>query len=229
MSKLSSILLCALIAASFCITMTTAIVHGSMDFNGDDDDDHSGEAVGARIVTCAGCRLNSLPKVRSFIENEAKSYPAVYVDYIHSRDPELQFLDKHRRVISTHDLAPLSVLQIVQLLNNNNIHTWTPAPVYEAPEFHETDFCVAFRQTGECSPFGPREPQFDSPCLTFIEELRSGVCECQNGQPNVELPCGHEADTCDSLCTPAHVHKTQQEEAAAGTAIPPIPEPEEDL
>ncbi len=188
-----------------------------------DEDDGVFEVVGARIVTCAACRLNSLPRVRSFIENEAQSYPALYIEYVNGKDPELQFLDKHRRVVSTHDLSPLSPLQIVQLLNNNDIHTWTGAPTYEAPEFQETDYCVAFRQTGGCSPKGPREPQFDAPCLAYIEESRSGICQCKNGKDSVELPCGHDADTCDNICTPADAVRTEDP-----SLIPQFPEVEED-
>jgi len=222
-----AILLFCTIASSIASVFINAEVHGGNDYVADEEDGEVFEVVGARIVTCAGCRLNSLPKVRGFIENEAASYPALYVEYVHSKDPELHFLDKHRRVVSTHDLSPLSGLQIVQLLNNNNIHTWTPEPKYEAPEFHETEYCVAFRQTAQCNPLGPREPQFDSPCLSFIEESRSGICQCKKGQPDVELACGHEADTCDSFCTPDGALKG--DEHSASHSIPPVPEPNDDL
>lgn len=197
----SCIVLALVLLTSSCVSAQSRGVHG---------DDESFTVVGARVVTCMGCRLNSLPRIRSFLENEARSYPALSIDYHHGKDPELQFLDKHRRVVSTYDMAPLSPLQIAQLLNNNGIHTWTPAPVYAAPEFHETKHCVAFRQTGECSPLGPREPTGDAPCLAIIDEMRSGICECKGeGKKNIELACGHEAETCDKLCDPNGEHSDE--------------------
>src|SRR3989338_8183914 len=131
------LLLLALLAVNthqFFFVSATGTIDGASDYQADEEDGVSFDVVGARVITCAACRLNSLPRVRSFLENEAKSYPALTVEYINGKDPELQLLDKHRRIVSTHDLAPMSPLQIVQLLNNNDIHTWTPAPRFEAPE-----------------------------------------------------------------------------------------------
>lgn len=58
--------------------------------------------------------------------------------------------------------------------------------------------CSAWRQTGECSATGPREPYNDKDCTTPIDSGWSGFCECSNG--TVPADCGHAVDTCDSAC-----------------------------
>jgi hypothetical protein len=158
---------------------------------------------GVRIITCDGCRLNSLPRVRAFLENDARAYPAVEIEYISGQDPELQFLDIHRRVVAAHDISPLNERGIAELLEENGVFTWTPVPSYEDPVFMATTHCKAFRQTAHCDPDGPREQAGDASCLMMIQPGRSGYCQCSNGQENVMLPCGHEAWSCDKFCDPS--------------------------
>ena len=42
--------------------------------------------------------------------------------------------------------------------------------------------CLGWKQTGGCSPHGPREPQYDKGCATTIESGWSGFCDCGNGR-----------------------------------------------
>jgi hypothetical protein len=137
--------------------------------------------------------------VKNFLQNEALKYNSITVEWIGGRAPELFFLDKHKRVVSTHDLSPFDEEQIHQLLNQNGIFTHTPAPTYAAPSFAPTANCVAWRQTGDCDPAGPREELADESCGTTITNGRSGYCECR-GKPNLEYVCDHAEFTCDSVC-----------------------------
>ncbi|MFT3924567.1 MAG: hypothetical protein QM778_18655 [Myxococcales bacterium] len=58
--------------------------------------------------------------------------------------------------------------------------------------------CVAWRQTGQCSGAGPREPQNDLSCGSLVEAWRSGFCECASGV--VLADCGHADTTCEAVC-----------------------------
>ncbi|CAE7941823.1 unnamed protein product, partial [Symbiodinium sp. KB8] len=42
-----------------------------------------------------------------------------------------------------------------------------------------TKLCVAWRQTGACSPTGPLEPGSDKPCTEIIARGASGFCQCE--------------------------------------------------
>mmetsp|Transcript_12930 Transcript_12930/g.32326 ORF Transcript_12930/g.32326 Transcript_12930/m.32326 type:complete len:459 (-) Transcript_12930:53-1429(-) len=65
--------------------------------------------------------------------------------------------------------------------------------------------CVMWRQTGACSPDGPREPQNDKTCDQKIAVDASGYCEC-GGDRRVQNPgCAHgttnlEPFTCREAC-----------------------------
>ena len=62
-----------------------------------------------------------------------------------------------------------------------------------------------WRQTGDCQPDGPREPENDRNCDEHIE-YESGFCECRNGQKAMkkgcELPYYNDVnyDTCQEAC-----------------------------
>ena len=62
--------------------------------------------------------------------------------------------------------------------------------------------CVKWRQTGECSPDGPREPIKDQRCYRVIDDGWSGYCECDNGRKMMEKGCEiGDFSTCDEACT----------------------------
>jgi hypothetical protein len=60
--------------------------------------------------------------------------------------------------------------------------------------------CVAWRQTGNCDPNGPREPTHDQSCTTTIPFPSSGYCECFGGRKASATGCGHPAFTCAKAC-----------------------------
>ena len=61
--------------------------------------------------------------------------------------------------------------------------------------------CVKWRQTGACSPDGPREPENDKECDEYIQKSDSGFCECINGQKVMQKGCNKKGyDTCKIAC-----------------------------
>ena len=67
--------------------------------------------------------------------------------------------------------------------------------------FNITGNCNAWRQTGKCSPDGPREPHHDKDCLAEIYYGMSGYCECAD--ETVRMRKGCEAGlwaTCFEAC-----------------------------
>ena len=56
--------------------------------------------------------------------------------------------------------------------------------------------CVGWRQTGQCDPHGPREPDLDRPCSSTVDGDRSGYCECGLGRKLLKVGC-KEADSPD--------------------------------
>ena len=64
--------------------------------------------------------------------------------------------------------------------------------------------CVSWRQTGGCSPTGPREPDADQSCAAVIHSGASGYCECESGRRVQESDCDHETFRCDNACTGAN-------------------------
>ena len=68
--------------------------------------------------------------------------------------------------------------------------------------------CIAFRQTGDCSSTGLRQPHGDKSCATTVPcvvgSCPSGYCECRDGliKGNVTCTAGqHSAFTCSDVCT----------------------------
>ena len=62
--------------------------------------------------------------------------------------------------------------------------------------------CCGWRQTGGCSPDGPREPNLDKPCSSTIADGSSGYCECRHGRKMLEKNCEKgDYSTCDEACT----------------------------
>ena len=60
--------------------------------------------------------------------------------------------------------------------------------------------CVRWRQTGGCSPDGPREPGGDRGCKSTVPPGASGFCECENGRRAGFSTCDHEGFTCYDVC-----------------------------
>jgi hypothetical protein len=60
--------------------------------------------------------------------------------------------------------------------------------------------CVMWRQTGDCSANGYRQPNNDLPCSAIINKQRSGYCECVGGVNTMRVACGHAPFTCETVC-----------------------------
>ena len=156
--------------------------------------------VGAKIVTCDGCLLNRLPRLRDFINDEVKRYPAVEVEFVPGHNPELKFLSLSRRVLSTHAMTSMTNRAIEELLQSKGLHTWTPRPRYIPAAILATAHCSAWRQTAGCDPDGQREPDDDDSCYRTIAPGRSGYCECL-GRDDALFTCDHRPLTCEDICT----------------------------
>lgn len=66
--------------------------------------------------------------------------------------------------------------------------------------------CVKWRQTGGCSPKGPRENHGDKSCDAVIEIGASGYCQCGSGSEKVRaraVSCDHRPITCATECLQA--------------------------
>eukprot|EP00759_Apiculatamorpha_spiralis_P015752 PhF_6_TR22323/c0_g1_i2/m.31599 len=59
--------------------------------------------------------------------------------------------------------------------------------------------CRGWRQTGRCSPTGPRESSGDKPCSAWISDGSSGYCDCTDGKKAL-VGCNHESFTCEFVC-----------------------------
>lgn len=70
----------------------------------------------AEIVTCPACRLNALPKVKSFVHGAAKLFaPQLTVKFEFGRDPHLHLYNNGKQVEDI-DLAPLDGATIMKRL-----------------------------------------------------------------------------------------------------------------
>ena len=63
--------------------------------------------------------------------------------------------------------------------------------------------CVGWRQTGGCTPEGPRESDADRRCGDEVPAGASGYCECAGGARAAPSDCQHEAFTCADMCAAA--------------------------
>eukprot|EP01065_Artemidia_motanka_P021422 TRINITY_DN2559_c0_g1_i1.p2 TRINITY_DN2559_c0_g1~~TRINITY_DN2559_c0_g1_i1.p2 ORF type:complete len:666 (+),score=298.20 TRINITY_DN2559_c0_g1_i1:96-2000(+) len=68
-----------------------------------------------------------------------------------------------------------------------------------AVENQPVPVCAGWRQTGGCSPTGPRESDKDKGCADVIPDGQSGYCECEGGRKE-EFECSHAALTCQHTC-----------------------------
>jgi hypothetical protein len=62
------------------------------------------------------------------------------------------------------------------------------------------DVCEGWRQTGGCSPHGPREAGSDRGCGDEVPAGASGYCECHDGTRARESDCDHGIFTCGEAC-----------------------------
>ena len=60
--------------------------------------------------------------------------------------------------------------------------------------------CISWRQTGECSPNGKRQPQQDVGCDKIVRNGWSGYCECDSGVRAGETVCEHQPFKCVDKC-----------------------------
>lgn len=95
----------------------------------------------------------------------------------------------------------------------------------------ETEHCIAWRQTGGCSPEGPREPERDLPCSSLVPEDSSGWCHCklpgESSLYTTELRqaalsvCGHASFTCADMCREASSAQDSGPKASTGGEVDP--------
>ena len=77
--------------------------------------------VRAEIITCPACRLNSLPKVKTFVHGDAKLFPKLKITFEFGHDPYLYMYDANGKTVSATDLAPLDGGGIMKQLYKNGI------------------------------------------------------------------------------------------------------------
>ncbi len=163
--------------------------------------------------------------MKSFLQTEAPQFPALEIDYVPGRSPEMQFLDTHKNVLETIDIAEMNSNGIRQALLRHGITTDTPRPTFTPPDIPATTSCLAWRQTGGCDPDGPREEFADLPCGTVIELGRSGYCECKSGR-KIGFPCTHRELVCEELCSGrASVADNNEQQDGPVTAEEDVPPP----
>lgn len=162
----------------------------------------NGEVVGARIVTCKECKLNRLPEVRRFIQEELPRYSALEVKYVRGKSPTMVFLEETTREASLVDLSDHSVASITALLSAQGITKSSPKPQYSHPlTIKKTKVCKAWRETRDCDPDGLREPQLDRHCKDEVPTGHSGYCQCRGDDKQiVRFNCKHRTIRCEQLC-----------------------------
>eukprot|EP00759_Apiculatamorpha_spiralis_P007656 PhF_6_TR14895/c0_g1_i2/m.23229 len=159
----------------------------------------STHVVGARIESCTGCRLDRLPKLKTFLKTKIHNYPAVDLVWIGAKDPEIIFLDKFKRKVSHHDLAHYDEAGLERLLEEHGITTSTPKPTYDKQPIAPTPHCHFWIQTEGCDPHGKPEEGERRSCHDHIEDGWSGYCECGDGR-RYNVGCKHDVFTCETVC-----------------------------
>ena len=125
---------------------------------------------------------------------EYESYPSVHAALLYlAREHDLY--GKGAAQMALVDMVMAHVAQA-----SRRYERMVYADGIEAPELPQSDSCVSWRQTEECSASGPRQPISDRPCKSVVEEGWSGYCECQNGRKVKEVGCGHESFSCQEAC-----------------------------
>jgi len=82
--------------------------------------------VGARFESCAGCRLNKLPKLRNFLQKQAILYPKVEVKYIPGVDPRVVFLNSNGDEVERQTIAHLDETQLHTMLESKGFQKTNP-------------------------------------------------------------------------------------------------------
>ena len=174
--------------------------------------------------------MNRLPLVKNFLQTEAALFPALVIDYVPGRSPELIFLDKHQRTIETVDIAEMDSNGIRGELLRHGISQDTPAATFVPIAIEATETCIAWRQTAGCDPDGPREIMADDSCMKTIDNGRSGFCECKD-TPRIGFPCTHRDFTCEELCSNTEANGGNVDDKAEAPGVPQadeVPPPESD-
>jgi len=70
----------------------------------------------------------------------------------------------------------------------------------EASETGITSLCVGWKQTGGCTPDGPRESGSDKTCNEEVPAGASGYCECEGGGRAAKSDCEHGPFSCEDKC-----------------------------
>jgi len=94
---------------------------------------------------------------------------------------------------------------------SENYHCSTVIGSFNRCYVNGTCGCRGWRQTGNCDPNGPREPQNDKGCFAtidfrddlgqMIESKVSGYCECADGRKTMQKGCSWGSHhTCKAAC-----------------------------
>eukprot|EP01063_Lacrimia_lanifica_P024978 TRINITY_DN3277_c0_g1_i2.p1 TRINITY_DN3277_c0_g1~~TRINITY_DN3277_c0_g1_i2.p1 ORF type:complete len:225 (+),score=105.39 TRINITY_DN3277_c0_g1_i2:75-749(+) len=165
------------------------------------EEDYS-KVVGARIETCRQCRLNSLPRVRRFIEDQLPKYKTLSVVYIHGANPDILWLNRFGQEVDRNDLGEYpNEDAIKKLLKKKGLTKDTPAFAYEEPKFDATAVCEKFLARQNCDIGGARVTGMDRHCKVELGPRSAGHCQC-NGGLEIPVRCGSRDMklTCQALC-----------------------------
>ena len=62
--------------------------------------------------------------------------------------------------------------------------------------------CIGWRQTARCDPDGSRENDNDRNCMSLIDDVWSGFCECSDGIQRMRKWCEKgKYKTCYAACS----------------------------
>mmetsp|Transcript_11139 Transcript_11139/g.21221 ORF Transcript_11139/g.21221 Transcript_11139/m.21221 type:complete len:543 (+) Transcript_11139:69-1697(+) len=91
----------------------------------------------------------------------------------------------------------------------------------EALQPQVVDSRCVWRQTGRCSPDGPREPEHDLPCNATVDHRRSGYCQCAGGEIVGRRRCNHPSapSTCEEACASPASHLRPPERPRSGAQL----------
>ena len=96
--------------------------------------------------------------------------------------------------------ARTQLLRLRRLEEENRALRAALAPKAALPETSGPRGCVAWRNTGNCDPHGPREPKNDLSCAETVQQGASGYCECADGRRVLESSCTHAPFKCGDSC-----------------------------
>jgi len=96
--------------------------------------------------------LNSLPEVRSFIDDDLPFYPNVNIKYIPGADPEMLFFDANNKEVKKVEVTEKSRKEINDLLESHNFKKQAER-IEKEPQYEEEDEDLPHEQElGEMPP-----------------------------------------------------------------------------